>query len=481
MGKLHGGNWAPEVRTAINDLLECYGVDGADYDPSSYVIFDFDNTTTIFDAEDLMGIYQFQHMAFAFSPDDIPEMLATYLPEPDTDLTEWGFGKGSYRDWLLDIQDAYRYLYDNYGPFTAAGLPEENMARIQRDPMWWEFTVKMMALFDLINQRESAQIAYPWFVCRFTGMTGQEVYDLTCAAFRHYTPVESGRITWYSPRELSTRVGPVASAWDVGIQVADEIRQAMRAFHESGIRVWVCSASATDVVRAGIDVWGLHEYVTGLLGMTPQQDADTVYGREYDYEGGCGWLCQPNGVWQRDCLPLKAQTQGFGKVTAIENTLCRRYGHGPLAFFMDSTGDFNACTEFASLKLVVCINRGDRSVCDGAGLIAALAIYQRDTLKYDLQAANAAGDTLYVLQGRDETGLRSFRSSNMTLRYGANKPQLFRDHDNHAQLACMVRRDMTTAQVLNTFSMARQADDHRNLLGIPYGFLSTYHGYHSRG
>jgi hypothetical protein len=42
-------------------------------------------------------------------------------------------------------------------------------------------------------------------------------------------------------------------------------------------------------------------------------------------------------------------------------------------------------------------------VTDGGGLISAIAIYQRDGLGYDLAKANAAGDTLYVLQGRMKT------------------------------------------------------------------------------
>ena len=76
---------------------------------------------------------------------------------------------------------------------------------------------------------------------------------------------------------------------------------------------------------------------------------------------------------------------------------------------MDSSGDFNFCTEFDSLKFVICYNRANRKITEGAGLIAVLAVYQKDTLGYNLKKANAAGDTYYVLQGRDENGLRTMR------------------------------------------------------------------------
>ena len=127
----------------------------------------------------------------------------------------------------------------------------------------------------------------------------------------------------------------------------------------------------------------------------------------------------------RGTLPTKAQTQGVGKVTAIVNAIAPSYnGAGPLAGFMDSTGDYNFCTEFANLKLVICFNRASRKITDGGGVISELAIYQRDTLGFDLAKANANGDTLYLLQGRDENGMRGLRASDSTLLLGKTEPAL---------------------------------------------------------
>lgn len=175
-----------------------------------------------------------------------------------------------------------------------------------------------------------------------------------------------------------------------------------------------------------------------------------------------------------------AQTQGVGKVTAINNAIAPLYdGAGPLAGFMDSTGDYNFCTEYASLKLVICFNRASRKVTDGGGVIAEVAVYQKDTLGYDLAAANANGDTLYVLQGREENGLRGLRASNKTMVYGATEEKLFRNEDNEKQLQYMIDNNMTTEAIIDTFAIKTAADAEGNVLGIEYGFLSEYSGYHN--
>ena len=140
-------------------------------------------------------------------------------------------------------------------------------------------------------------------------------------------------------------------------------------------------------------------------------------------------------------------------------------GATPLAGFMDSTGDFNFCTEFSSLRAVVCFNRANRKITDGGGLIAEVAMYEKETLGYDYDKAKEAGDTFYLLQGRDENGLRSFRSSNKTLRYGSSEEKLFANQDNEAQLAEMIRNKYTVKQALDTYSS---------------NFLKSYSGYHSK-
>ena len=207
--------------------------------------------------------------------------------------------------------------------------------------------------------------------------------------------------------------------------------------------------------------------------------ADGKYVNSYDYKTGYAWL-NDNGGWVKDDAATKAQTQGVGKVTAINNAIYPIYGYGPIAGFMDSTGDFNFCTEYSSLKLVICFNRASRKITDGGGLVAEVAIYERDTLGYtDLATATAAGDTLYVLQGREENGLRGLRNSNATMTLGATEEKLFKNEDNQTQLQYMIDNQMTVKEIMDTFALKTAADAEGNVLALKYGFLKEYAGYHN--
>ena len=480
--------FAPDVQAAIDALVATYGVNSENYKEDTYVVFDFDNTCSIFDVEEQLAIYQLQVMAFAITPEELPGVLETQIGMKDDgtqdlvaerecySVDEISHG---YQDWIDDITAAYTYLYGEYGPFTAAGLDAEQQTAIQADPQWLEFATKMRAMYDVVYDSESAAVAYPWVLYWFTGMTEDEVYALATASHSTYKAVETSSVNWTTPEDIESKVGVVSYDWTSGTQVSESVKELWKVLDENGIDVWVCSASATDPIRAAIDVWDLHQYCTGMIAMT-NKVVDGKYVNEYDYETGCGWLANEDGTWTRDTAPIKAQTQGVGKVTSIVNAISPKYNnHGPIAGFMDSTGDFNFCTEFKTLKLVIDFNRASRKVTDGGGVIAELAIYQRDTLGYDFATADAAGDTLYVLQGREENGLRSLRNHTMTMTLGATEEKMFKNDDNWTQLLYIIDNSMTTEDVINTFAMKTAADDEGNVLGFKYGFLKEYAGYHS--
>ena len=475
---LQRDDWADDVKQAINDLVDTYGVYSAGYDDTAYAVFDFDNTTVIFDVEEQLAAYQLQSMSFALTPEELPAVLITGLSDPDEDLTALGYGSGSYRDWITDITAAYTALYDAYGPFTPAGADAETRQTMQADEQWQEFAAKMRAMYDLVYEHESASAAYPWITYWFTGMTEQEVYDLAAASHTLYGNVETEQVTWSSPADMDSAVGPVTVTWTAGITVTENIKELWQVLCRNGIDVWVCSASDINAVCAAVDVFGLHDLCTGVIAMTDVME-DGKYVNAYDYKTGVCRCAGEDGTWSRGTAASGAQTQGPGKVTAINNILCAAYGCGPLCGFMDSSGDFNFCTEYDTLKLVVCMNRASRKVTDGGGLIAEVAVYEKDTLHYDLQAANAAGDTLYVLQGRDENGMRTLRDANSTVRFGTAEEKLFCDAENEAQLQYMAAHHMTVAEILDCFAVKTAAADPDNVLGFDYGFLAAYSGYHS--
>ncbi len=473
------GNWSPDVRKALNDLFILYGRDGNATAPRPYAIFDFDNTCSVFDIEEQVAVFQLQRMAFAIRPGQMYEVLLTGLEDVFADRTEYGFGPGTYSDWASDIADAYEELWSRFGPFSGRGVAAELSEAIYADEYWLEFASKIRAFYDLIHESQTTTASYLMMSYWFTGMTEDEIYDLAYAAISFYKNVPSSRVRWTSPAALRSRVGVVSVEWTSGVSVPQEINELWRALDLNGIDVWVCSASYTAVIRAAIDVFGLRDHCVGMLGLVNRADENGRYLNARDLTGGRGYLRDIRGGWSRLDRENGASPMGADKVKAISNVIAPMYGGaGPVAGFMDSTGDFNFCTEFRTMKLVVCFNRGDRSVRDGGGLVAETAVYEKEVLGYDLASANSAGDTLFVLQGRDENGMRGLRSSPKTLHLGAGSTEtLFKNRENELQLDLFVSQKPSVAQIMNEWSVVRSPDE--NGLGFPTGFLAEYNGYHS--
>ena len=157
----------------------------------------------------------------------------------------------------------------------------------------------------------------------------------------------------------------------------------------------------------------------------------------------------------------------MGKVEAIVRGLVPRFGTGPAAGFFDSSGDFEFVTMFSNMRLAVCFNR-ILGTTDAGGLLATVAVYQKDVLGYDLAKADAAGDTLYVLQGRDENGMRTLRPSGATVRLGTDSPVLL--HPDCEELLRELRADpRPTGDVIGRYCIR---DGGR-------GFRTSYGGYHT--
>ena len=276
-------------------------------------------------------------------------------------------------------------------------------------------------------------------------MSDDEIYALSKASHEAFKDVETSIVNWGGERPCS---------WTSGISVTEELKDLWKSLKDNGIDIWVCSGSQLEQVRAAVDVFGLHDFCTGILAVPTKYDSSTA-----------GYLALPGGQWKRDSLETGSYTWCEGKVTAINNALVPRYGHGPDAGFMDSSGDFHFCTEYSSLKLVVCFNTADKAPTDGAGLVAETALYERDALGYDLKKANKAGDTFYLLQGRNENGMRSLNASNATIKYGSRNQILFKGEENQAFLDKLKSEKPTVKAIFDTYAL---------------GSIAGFTGYHSR-
>lgn len=464
-------DWETGVKENLNAFLKKYK------NTEEYAVFDFDNTVSIFDFQEQLIIHQLNVMAFAVNPAELKVILESRLTNCDEDLSSYGyFSKGSYKDLIADIVTSYNNLVYKYGQFTSVGLNSEKQEKIHKENDWKEFSTKMRIMYSLIKDKESSSFAYEWILCWFTGMLENEVYDLAYSSIEFYSNIPTSDVTWNSP-DISSKIGKTSITFKSGITITSNINELWTALTSNGIDVWVCSSSSIDVIRAAIDYFELHDSCKGALALSPKLSDEGKYTNQFDYETSYGYYAKPNKIWDKMLTSIKAQTYGEGKVTAINNVILPLYKRGPIAGFMDTTGDYNFCTEYSSLKLVVCFNRADCKVSDGGGLISILAMHQKNNLNYNLETANNNGDTLYLLQGRDENGTRNLINSNGSILLGKTSGQLFANDENKVMYDYFTKNSTSTKDILNKYSIktTKEASE----FGFKYGFLNKYSGYHS--
>ncbi len=384
--QLQSANWDPTVKASINSFLKTYGNQSPSYDANNrpYAVFDFDNTTSILDMEEQLMIWQLDHLAFAIAPDKMEDVLLTGIPKDKLTLT-YGADDGSgtpvqIRDAIHDAAQAYTILYQKH-LITPQGHDVSEQTKAL--PEYKEFTAKMRWLYDAIGETMDASVSYPWVTYWFTGMTPNQVYNLALTCDSYYGDPAKGQ-TWskgsyQSPDGYQSKAGAVKVSYKLGVVVTPEVKELYGALEQNGIDVWIDSASPVDVIRAAVTYFNIPG-VKGIVAMTNKTDSEGKYINEYNYD-------------------LHAQTQGVGKSLTIDKVIAPQYnGRGPIFAAMDSQGDFNFCTEYKDTKEVLVMNR-KRS--DDAGICAGIAVWQKRH-GITLAEANAKGDTLYLLQGRNE-------------------------------------------------------------------------------
>ncbi len=457
-GSLKGYN--QETKQAILDLVNEYK-----NTENAYVVSDFDNTTSIFDIAYQCSVYQLETMSFNIPKDDLESILKTSVVESET-----------LNNCVEDVVSAYSHLVDSYGTFTASGMSSDLSETVHKDPYYLEFSTKMMSLYAFVEDNNPDVVGYEWIMYWYTNMSEQEVYDMFKKSCEKYKDVDTQKVTWTSPSTIQSKTGVVSESILLGVSVTDSVKGMLKEYANNGIDTWICSASHIDGVRAAVDAYGLSDRITGVIGMT-QKLENGKFVPAYEYETGYPYLNKGKGVWEKTNNPIKALPGKEGKVTAIKNALYPRYNNKqPLAGFMDASGDFNFCTEFKDMKMVICYNRANRKITEGAGLVAIAAMYQKG-LGLTLNAANKAGDTLYLLQGRDENGKRSLRESNYTIRFGETEEKLFANEDNFTLFDYLKNKNMTIKSFFDTFAIKTSASD--SVIGIAHGHLDSYSGYHS--
>jgi len=469
--RLTRDDWEDNTKTALNQCISNYGIDGKYYSKDNYVVFDFDNTSAIFDIAHIGTTYQIERMCYQLSKEELRSALASTLGDTSRSLSEYDYDF-TYDTLINDIVTHYEKLQTKYGPFTYKGVDESKLEQLHAEDDWIDFSAKLRFMYTVVSKTQGDHERCKWQTFQLAGMTPQQVYEYEYACLAYYSTVKSHYETWTAKTKITGSETIATYKITQGISVTKNIQELYKVIKDNGLDIWIVSASQIDQVRAAADVFGLGQYVKGAIAIPVKLNSDGKYIAEYE-KNGKGYI-KENGQWVLMDKTNPNFTTGVGKSLTIKDVIAPYYNnHGPIMCFGDSTGDFNFCTEFKDTKLCVCFNRADRSVKDGGGLMSAIAMYQKLN-EVTLEKANSNNDTLYCLQGRDDNELRSFRNSHKTIKLGQTKEELFLNKDNYTLLYYIMYNKLSISAACQ-LSIKDTAIE-----GITVGFLDEYIGYHTR-
>lgn len=390
---LRGGHWDEFNRTQLNQLLREHGRSSPTYraEKPPYAVFDWDNTSVFLDVEEATIVYQLAELRFGATPRQLDEAIRRDVPLSNFGA-EYNNAAGQPVNVAAvadDIKDSYAWLYAHYEGLGG----DQSLETVRQSPHYSNFITKMRYLYEAIDGTFHAPVSYPWITYFFTGLSPEEVRDLTHDAICSEMETPIGQVTWTSPDELKGRAGVVSVTYRCGLRLIPEMQQLYAALRDEGFEVWVCSASLREVIEAvsADPEFGYENPVDHVIGMEVEHDAE---GR---------LLALPRIGYE--------QTFGPGKTHAIRRRLVARYGYGPALIGGDSEGDQNMMADFSDTRKVLIINRlRPASTLLGAHCRKAAETYRQPNPRF-------------LLQGRDEN-LGRFVPSQLNIPLGSNQGRL---------------------------------------------------------
>lgn len=387
---LEPAKWAPIAHKRIQALIGQFGSVAAGYDPKRrpYAVFDWDNTSIMNDTEEALFMYQINNLAFRVKADAFAAILRQDVPPGEFAAayknTE---GKPVTLDAIAaDIASDYAFLYRNYKGLAGTKPLEE----MQATDEFADFRVKLLFLYDAINDTHGPVVGYPWVIYFFADMSHPEVASLAEASNDLNLGDALRKVKYTSPKSLPGRTGVVSVSHKHGLRLTPEIASVMHVLRANGIDVYVSTASFEEVVRvfATLPKYGYNVAPENVLGLRLE-----VSGGVFKSEYKKGW-------------PLN---QGPGKTELIKRELADRKGYGPLLVFGDSDGDYDMLRDFPDTQASLIVNRLKKGKI---GSLCKLATEQ-----------SGSANPRFVLQGRDErTG--QWLPEEATLALGASAKRL---------------------------------------------------------
>lgn len=330
VANLDEGRWVPENKEILSKLIDDNKNQG------NYVVFDWDYTSIYQDTQENLFRYQIDNLKFDMTPKEFAKAIRKDIPL-DNFAKGYENAKGEKINITKignDLDKRYAFLYENYIKNKKMSLDE-----IKKTEEFKDFRGKLAFLYEAIGGTFSHDIAYPWVLYLFNGMTKEEVQKLAKEANDYGIGDKLGKYTIESSDKLLGEAGKIVYEYKSGLRTQPEIANLFHEFQKNGIEVYIVSASLEDIVKvfASDKSYGYNLKPENVYGMRLEMNKDKYLSQ---YKKGY------------------PQTQTKGKVETINKFLKPKHGgKDPILVAGDSGGDENMLTEYKGTKVLLLMKR----------------------------------------------------------------------------------------------------------------------------
>ena len=327
---LDEGRWVPENKEILSKLIDDNKNQG------NYVVFDWDYTSIYQDTQENLFRYQIDNLKFDMTPKEFAKAIRKDIPL-DNFAKGYENAKGEKINITKignDLDKRYAFLYENYIKNKKMTLDE-----IKKTEEFKDFRGKLAFLYEAIGGTFSHDIAYPWVLYLFHGMTKDEVQKLAKEANDYGIGDKLGKYTIESSDKLLGEAGKIVYEYKSGLRTQPEIANLFHELQKNGIEVYIVSASLEDIVKvfASDKSYGYNLKPENVYGMRLEMNKDKYLSQ---YKKGY------------------PQTQTKGKVETINKFLKPKHGgKDPILVAGDSGGDENMLTEYKGTKVLLLMKR----------------------------------------------------------------------------------------------------------------------------
>ena len=327
---LDEGRWVPENKEILSKLID------ENKNQGNYVVFDWDYTSIYQDTQENLFRYQIDNLKFDMTPKEFAKAIRKDIPL-DNFAKGYENAKGEKINITKignDLDKRYAFLYENYIKNKKMSLDE-----IKKTEEFKDFRGKLAFLYEAIGGTFSHDIAYPWVLYLFNGMTKEEVQKLAKEANDYGIGDKLGKYTIESSDKLLGEAGKIVYEYKSGLRTQPEIANLFHEFQKNGIEVYIVSASLEDIVKvfASDKSYGYNLKPENVYGMRLEMNKDKYLSQ---YKKGY------------------PQTQTKGKVETIKKFLKPKHGgKDPILVAGDSGGDENMLTEYKGTKVLLLMKR----------------------------------------------------------------------------------------------------------------------------